>query len=80
MASPVRRYAVWTVRPASKEGQKPFWTRIGTGFLHKNNGGINVVLDALPIDGKLVILPAKKKDDAQPSDAPPAEGEGGHEG
>lgn len=65
-------YAVWTLRPNPKDEAKPFWHRIGSGFLHKNKGGINVVLDALPIDGRLVIMPAKKKGET--------EGKGGGDG
>lgn len=37
--------------------------RVGAAFPHKESGGFNVQLDALPIDfnGKLVILPNKEK-------------------
>jgi hypothetical protein len=62
MATQKQPYAVYTVRP--RKGQdKPFWVRIGTGFLHKSGKGINVVLDSLPLDGKLVIVPQQKKDE-----------------
>jgi hypothetical protein len=39
----------------SKGGQKSYWTRIGIAFAHKDNKGFNIVLESLPIDGKITI-------------------------
>lgn len=36
------------------DGKKDLWLRIGTAFVNKD-GSLNVVLNALPIDGKLHI-------------------------
>lgn len=33
------------------------WTRIGVAFPHKEGPGFNVQLKALPIDGRIVLLP-----------------------
>ena len=33
------------------------WTRIGAAFPHKEGPGLNVELRALPIDGRIVLLP-----------------------
>lgn len=31
------------------------WSRIGVGFLHRHGKGIDVVLDALPVNGRVVL-------------------------
>ena len=51
---------VYTVRPAEKEGQRDFWTQIGTAFPHPNGEGFNVLLNATPLNGKLVVMPRKE--------------------
>ena len=33
------------------------WTRIGAAFPHQNGMGFNVQLRALPVDGRIVLLP-----------------------
>ena len=33
------------------------WTRIGAAFPHKDGMGFNIQLRALPIDGRIVLLP-----------------------
>ncbi len=62
--------AVYAVRPATEKGQKDFFTRIGTAFPHPNGEGVNILLDALPIYGKLVCLPPKKDKDTEESPLP----------
>ena len=37
-----------------KEGKKSFWMKVGAAFENKD-GSLNVVLNALPIDGRLHI-------------------------
>jgi hypothetical protein len=32
-----------------------FWTKVGVAFPHKDGKGFNVMLDAVPVDGKLTI-------------------------
>lgn len=63
MSKPV--YHAFTTREYG-EGQdkKTFWRQIGAVFAHKNGKGFDVVLDALPIDGRIVLL--------EPKDAPKA--------
>ena len=39
------------------------WTRIGVAFPHKDGTGFNVDLHALPLDGRIVLLPPS--DDAR---------------
>jgi hypothetical protein len=37
-----------------REGQDDFWLNVGLVFPHKDNAGFNIMLQALPLDGKLV--------------------------
>jgi hypothetical protein len=37
-----------------REGQDDFWLNLGLVFPHKDGGGFNIVLQALPLDGKIV--------------------------
>lgn len=48
------RFDVFTVRDNPQEGGKAFWTRIGVAFSNRD-GSLSVILDALPVDGKLQI-------------------------
>jgi hypothetical protein len=41
-----------------KDGQKPFWLKIGTAFVNKDES-LNVYLNALPINGELNIREPK---------------------
>jgi hypothetical protein len=49
-AAPTHR--VYTV--IRREGQDDYWLNIGLAFPHKDGGGFNIVLQALPLDGKIV--------------------------
>ena len=57
--------AVYTVRSGTKEGAKDYWLRIGMAFAHENGEGFNVLLNANPLDGKLVLMPPKEQDESQ---------------
>lgn len=37
-----------------REGQEDFWLNVGLVFPHKDGGGFNIMLQALPLDGKIV--------------------------
>jgi hypothetical protein len=54
------------------EGQDDFWLAIGAAFQHQDGDGYNIVLQALPIDGK-VVLRLPKDDQTTQDQAPPAE-------
>ena len=58
--SSLKPFGVFTVRDSSKKGERGFWLRIGNAFPHQEGEGFNIRLDALPLDGKLVILPPKE--------------------
>src|SRR6266700_3441794 len=37
-----------------REGQDDYWLNIGLVFPHKDGGGFNLILQAFPLDGKIV--------------------------
>lgn len=39
------------------DGQKDIWIDIGAGFVHQDGSGINVILQAIPIDGRVILRP-----------------------
>jgi len=45
----------------------PFWLKIGAAFPHKDKKGFNLVLSALPTDGRLVMRSANGQEDEKPS-------------
>jgi hypothetical protein len=54
-----------------REGQDDFWLNIGAAFMHQDGDGYNVILQALPINGKIVLRLPK----AQPEETPPKQPE-----
>jgi hypothetical protein len=44
------------------EGQDDWWTPIGAAFPHKDEKGFNVILQSIPLDGKIVLRPPKDDD------------------
>lgn len=57
----------------SKDGEKTYWTRLGVAFRSRDGEGWNIDLDGYPVNGKLIMRPPKKKEEASApqSDAPP---------
>ncbi len=64
MAAQQPTYQAYTV--VKREGQDDFWLNIGAAFMHQDGEGFNVVLQALPLNGKIVLRPPKT--DARPDD------------
>jgi hypothetical protein len=55
---------VFTVEEYESNGKKArSWTKIGVAFPHKEGSGFSVELKALPVDGRLVVLPADQNED-----------------
>ena len=49
-------HKVFVVEDRSEgEENDAFWTRVGSAWPHKDGKGLNIVLTALPIDGRLVL-------------------------
>ena len=49
-------------RPDGRSGGRGIWTRIGAAWANKDGKGLNLVLDLLPIDGRLVLREPMEKD------------------
>ena len=63
MAQPV--FKAFTTREYGEGAdKKTFWVQIGSVFAHKSGKGFDVILDALPVNGRIVLL--------EPKDAPKA--------
>ena len=67
VTSPRPSYRAYTV--IKRDGQDDFWLPIGAAFPHQDGDGYNIVLQALPIDGR-VVLRVPKDDDAQRAQQP----------
>jgi hypothetical protein len=59
-------YRAYTV--VKREGQDDYWLAIGAAFKHGDGDGYNLVLQALPIDGRVILR--VPKDDDPPADPP----------
>jgi hypothetical protein len=57
-------YRAFTV--VKREGADDFWLPIGAAFPHQDGEGFNLVLQALPIDGRVVLR--TPKDDSADSE------------
>ena len=58
------KYSAYTVKDRG-EGKKPIWTRIGAAWEHGKGDGLNIELEALPLDGKLVLMPPKDESEGE---------------
>ena len=38
-----------------EESKKGYWTRLGAAWKHQDGKGFNIVLDAVPLDGRLTL-------------------------
>ncbi len=63
-------YQAYTV--VKREGQDDFWLNIGAAFMHQDGDGYNVVLQALPINGKIVLRLPKDKAEEPPANETPS--------
>lgn len=48
-----------------REGQDDYWLNIGLVFPHKDGTGFNIMLQALPLDGKVVCREVTADDEAE---------------
>ena len=65
MASHQPSYRAYTV--IKREGQDDFWLNVGRAFPHKDGKGFNIMLQAFPLDGKIVCREiAEDQEDADP--------------
>jgi hypothetical protein len=64
MAAQQPAYTAYTVH--KREGKDDFWLAIGAAFMHEDGDGYNIVLQALPIDGKVVLRLPKTQNEKPP--------------
>lgn len=57
MAAQQPTYQAYTV--VKREGQDDWWINIGAAFMHQDGEGFNIILQALPVNGKIVLRPPK---------------------
>ena len=51
-----------------REGQDDFWLNLGLAFAHKDGKGFNIMLQALPLNAKLVLRePSEEEKEQQPA-------------
>lgn len=65
MANQAIAFRAYTV--VKREGGDDWWCPIGAAFMHQDGDGYNVVLQALPIDGKIVLRLPKDDQTEQPT-------------
>jgi hypothetical protein len=53
-----------------REGQDDYWLNLGLAFPHKDGAGFNIILQAFPLDGKIVC---REITDGDTSEQPPAQ-------
>lgn len=59
-------HRVYTV--IKRDGQDDYWLNIGATFPHQDGKGFNVMLQALPLDGKIVLRePQADEPEQQPA-------------
>ncbi len=52
-------YSVRNYKKGDEENAE--WLKIGVAFLHKDGMGVDVVLDAVPVDGRIALRINKDK-------------------
>lgn len=45
------------------EGERAFWTKVGSAWAHQDGDGFNIQLTAIPLAGRLVVRKPKSKAD-----------------
>ncbi len=61
MARPT--YRAYTV--IKREEKDDYWLNLGVCYSHEDGEGFNFLLQALPVDAKLVLRPCKEKPEEQ---------------
>jgi hypothetical protein len=52
-------YRAYTI--SKREGKDDYWLNIGVAFPHEDREGFNILLQAMPTDGKIVLHTYKEK-------------------
>ena len=59
-ASHAPRFDAFSVTDAA-EGRTPFWTKIGAAFAHTDGKGFTIMLNALPVNAKILLRAPEEK-------------------
>jgi len=43
------------------QGKNTSWTKIGTAWLQKSGEGFNIDLSAIPVNGRIILMPPKSE-------------------
>jgi hypothetical protein len=62
-----------------REGQDDFWLNIGLAFPHKDGDGCNIILQAFPLDGKIVCRKVDDEESDKPALSSPEQNSGGRD-
>ena len=49
-----------------RDGQDDYWLNIGLAFPHKDGNGFNIILQAFPLDGKIVCREISEENASEP--------------
>jgi hypothetical protein len=60
-----KQLEVWSIRDGNEKNPRSYWKHAGRAFVN-SDGSINVLLDVLPIDGKLQIRKRKENELGDP--------------
>lgn len=64
-APSANRFDAYSVREYEVAGEKKSdWTKVGVAFPHSDGKGFNVLLQAVPVDGKMVLRLHEPKEDS----------------
>ena len=56
-------YRAYTV--IKREGKDDYWLNLGIVFAHEDGEGFNLLLQAMPLDGKIVLRRYKENEEEQ---------------
>ena len=56
-------YRAYTV--IKREGKEDYWLNLGIVFKHEDGEGFNLLLQAMPLDGKIVLRTYKEREEEQ---------------
>lgn len=54
-------HRAYSVRNFGDDNKKSYWTPIGSAWAHKDGKGYNILLESVPVNGRLTIRPIKEK-------------------
>ena len=57
------KYRAYTV--IKREGKDDYWLNLGVAFRHEDGEGFNLLLQAMPLDGKIVLRTYKEREEEQ---------------